>query len=62
MKPHLQIRNFVRVLFNGAPDPSPRVKDPLAKTAAHLKVVNMSVEDDRLASAENNARYARSLD
>lgn len=57
-----QVRNFVRVLFNGAPSTSPRYSDPLAKTAGHLKVVNMSLEDDRLASRESNEQYVKSLE
>lgn len=62
MKLTAQLKNFLRVLVRGAPSSSARSADPLAKTAGDLKVVNMSVEDNRLSSAENNARYVRSLD
>ncbi|MGH1493922.1 MAG: hypothetical protein ACRBK7_31765 [Acidimicrobiales bacterium] len=62
MRLDTQVRNFVRVLFNGAPSISSRYRDPLAKTAGHLKVVNMSVEDDRLASRGSNEQYVKSLE
>lgn len=62
MKLHVQAKNFLRVLIKGARHPSVKATDNLAKTAGHLKVVNMSVEDDRLSSAEGNARYAKSLE
>lgn len=62
MKLTAQFKNFFRALFRGAPSPSAGSPDALAKTAGDLKVVNMSVEDERLASRENNARYLRSLE
>lgn len=58
----MQVKNFVRVLLHGAPSAGARYQDPLAKTAGDLKIVNMSVEDDRLASRAGNERYAKSLE
>lgn len=62
MKLHLQAKNFLRVLLRGAPGDVVGSRDPLATTASHLRIVNMSVEDDRLASPESNAQYTKSLE
>ena len=57
-----QVRNFIRVLFRGPPRPLPKADSSLAKTAQDLKVVNMSVEDDRLANRARNQAYTDSLE
>ena len=57
-----QLRNFTRALLFGAPQPGRRYVDPLAKTASDLRIVNMSVEDDRLESSAMNTAYVKSLE
>lgn len=57
-----QAKKFFRVLFFGAPTSGTARVDPLAKVAGHLRYVNMSVEDDRLADPSKNSAYVESLD
>ncbi len=57
-----QVRNFVRVLIVGAPSGGGRYSDSLSKTAADLRYVNMSIEDDRLENRAMNDSYVTSLD